>query len=46
MTYLAGSHVLRSWPGIQLKQYFNIKGIFLCDEAIVSLRNPPFEVMR
>jgi hypothetical protein len=20
MTYLAGSHVLRSWPGIQLKQ--------------------------
>jgi hypothetical protein len=30
MTYLAGSHILRSWPGIQLKEhranFYNILG--------------------
>ncbi len=29
-----------------LKRYFNIKGIFLCDEAIVSLINLHFEAMK
>jgi hypothetical protein len=29
-----------------LKWYFNIKGIFLCDEAIVSLINLHFEAMK
>ncbi len=29
-----------------LKQYFNIKGIFLCDEVIVLLINLHFEAIK
>jgi hypothetical protein len=28
------------------KQYFNVKGIFFCDEAIVSLINLHFEAVK